>query len=257
MASRHGSLWTRDEHILAFNLYCQIPFGAIHMGNPRIVELGALLGRSVGSVSYKLSNFARLDPALRARGIRGNEHGAKGEEAVWQEFAADPESLVFESETLLADRLGKTIEDVAQIGFDELPRAGIEREAIVRIRVNQNFFRRRIVSAYEYECCVTGLAVPELLVASHISPWASDAANRLNPINGLCLNAIHDRAFDRGLMWIDDKFEIHFAERLHANSNLDAALSWLIGFEGQRLRLPREFAPSLDFLRAHATRHGY
>lgn len=69
--------WTREQHILAFNLYSQIPFGTIHMGNPKLQELAKLLGRSVGAVSYKLGNFARLDPALHARNIKGVAHGAK------------------------------------------------------------------------------------------------------------------------------------------------------------------------------------
>ncbi len=73
---RHNKDWSREEHILAFNLYCKIPFGSIHMNNPRIIELARILGRKVGSVSLKLSNFARLDPALQARGIRGMKHGA-------------------------------------------------------------------------------------------------------------------------------------------------------------------------------------
>ena len=89
--------WTREEHILAFNLYCQIPFGTIHIRNPRIMELAKLLGRSVGSVSRKLANFSRLDPFLRQRGIKGLEHGAKGEEEVWKEFVEKPEALAFES----------------------------------------------------------------------------------------------------------------------------------------------------------------
>ena len=63
--------WTREEHVLAFNLYCKIPFGTIHVRNPKIIELASLLGRSVGAVSYKLANFSRLDPKLQARGIRG------------------------------------------------------------------------------------------------------------------------------------------------------------------------------------------
>ena len=185
MPGRGNINWSRAEHILAFNLYCKIPFGTIHMGNPRIIELARLIGRSVGSVSYKLSNFARLDPTLRARGIQGSPHGAKGEEKAWDEFAHQPEALAYESERLLADRLGKPLEEVAEIEVKDLPAAGIEREATVRVRVNQSFFRRRIISAYEFRCCVTGLAVPELLVASHIVPWAQDDANRLNPRNGL------------------------------------------------------------------------
>jgi putative restriction endonuclease len=108
--ARHNKDWTREEHILAFNLYCKIPFGSIHMHNPRIIELARILGRSVGSVSLKLSNFARLDPALQARGIRGMSHGAKGEEEIWHEFADRPETLAFESE-----RLGQTRIEFVQI----------------------------------------------------------------------------------------------------------------------------------------------
>ena len=253
MSGRENNNWTREEHIMAFNLYCQIPFGRIHMGNPRIIELARLIGRSVGSVSYKLSNFARLDPALRARGIQGSPHGAKGEEEVWNEFADHPEALAYESERLLAQRLGKPIEEVADIDTKDLPAAGIEREATVRVRVNQSFFRRRIISAYEFRCCVTGLAMRELLVASHIVPWAQDAPNRLNPRNGLCLNALHDRAFDRGLMWVEDGFTIRFSKRLSAETKKpDATLAWLTSFEGQTLRLPKRFSPDPELLRRHA-----
>src|SRR5258708_25418823 len=100
MAKRPNNNWTREEHILAFNLYCQIPFGSIDMRNPRVIELAGLLGRTKGSVSRKLSNFARLDPALQARGIRGLAHGAKGEEEVSREFVAPPPSPAFDSAQL-------------------------------------------------------------------------------------------------------------------------------------------------------------
>lgn len=253
MPGRGNINWTRDEHILAFNLYCKIPFGTMHMGNPRVVELARLIGRSIGSVSYKLSNFARLDPSLKARGIRGNEHGAKGEEKVWVEFAHQPEALAYESELLLAQRLGKPLEEVAEIEVKDLPVGGIEREAIVRVRVNQSFFRRRIISAFEFRCCVTGLAVHELLVASHIVPWAQDAANRLNPRNGLCLNALHDRAFDRGLMWVDDGFVVRFSKRVRPEAKTpDTTLAWLASFDGQPLRLPKQFSPDPELLRRQA-----
>jgi HNH endonuclease len=250
---RHYKDWTREEHILAFNLYCKIPFGSIHMNNPRIMELARILGRKVGSVSLKLSNFARLDPALQARGIRGMKHGAKGEEEVWHEFATHPESLAFESERLLAERLGQPIEQVADLETKDLPAAGIEREAIIRVRVNQSFFRSRILSAYNFRCCVTGLTVQPLLTASHIIPWAEDEKNRLNPRNGLCLNALHDRAFDRYLMWVEEDFVVRFSPRLHetCNSGIET-IDWLTKFEGSKLLLPKKFSPDSDFLKTHA-----
>lgn len=245
--------WTREEHILAFNLYCQIPFGTIHIRNPRIQALAKLIGRSVGSVSYKLANFSRLDPALHQRGIKGLSHGAKGEEEIWKEFAQNPEALALESERLLAKRLGKSLEEVADVKVDDLPKEGIEREAVVRVRINQCFFRRRILSAYDYRCCVTGLTVQPLLTASHIVPWAEDEKNRLNPRNGLCLNAIHDRAFDRHLMWIEDDFIIRFSSRLRKTSIASKqTVDWLTSFEGRQLLLPEKFSPDPAFLKFHA-----
>jgi len=245
--------WSRAEHILAFNLYCQIPFGTIHVRNAKIQQLAKLLGRSVGSVSYKLANFARLDPALKARGIRGMPHGAKGEEEVWHEFAEHPESLAFESEHLLAARLRKPLEEVAEIKTEDLPAEGIERDAVVRVRVNQAFFRRRILSAYEFRCCVTGLTIRPLLVASHIVGWAQDKTNRLNPRNGLCLNALHDRAFDTKLMWIDSGYRVRFSRVLaKATGASRETTDWLTQFEGKRLLLPNDFAPDALFLKKHA-----
>jgi len=253
MATRDN--WSREEHILAFNLYSQIPFGTIHERNPKIQELGMLIGRSAGAVSRKLANFSRLDPFLHQRGIKGLTHGAKGEEEVWNEFEKQPEALAFESERLLAEREGKTVEEIAQIDTDDLPPPGRERDAIVRVRVNQSFFRRRVLSAYNFRCCVTGLSIKSLLVASHIVPWSVDTDNRLNPRNGLCLNALHDRAFDCGLMWVDKGFTIRLSAKLLKNKgDSDEMREWLFSFDGEPLLLPKNFRPDPNFLLKHAKR---
>ncbi|MBI3243502.1 MAG: HNH endonuclease [Chloroflexi bacterium] len=227
----------------------------MHMRNPKVIELAALLGRKAGSVSNKLGNLARHDPALQARGIQGLTHGAKGEDEIWTEFVAQPEALAYESARLLAQRLNKPIERVEDINEDELPGEGRERETLLRVRVNQSFFRRRILSAYNYQCCITGLSLHELLVASHIAPWSEDARNRLNPRNGLCLNALHDRAFDRHLMWIDSDLRVRFTKRLkEADKNSNATFDWLISFEGRQLILPKRFSPDPELLLSHAKR---
>jgi len=247
--------WSREEHLLAFKLYNEIPFGQIDEDTPQIQALAKLIGRSPGAVSYKLANFSRLDPVLQARGIKGMPHGAKGEAEVWAEFADHPESLALESERLLAQRLGRTLEEVAEIETADLPKEGIERDAVVKIRVNQSFFRRRILSAYDFRCCVTGLATRSLLNASHIVSWAENKPNRLNPRNGLCLNALHDRAFDRHLMWIDDGSLVRFSPQMHkATETSKEAVSWLTQFEGRPLLLPKKFSPDPEFLKFHAAR---
>ena len=91
--AKQNKNWSREEHILAFNLYCKILFGQIHTHNPKIIELAKVLGRTPGSVSLKLSNFARHDPELQARNIKGMQHGAKGEIEIWHEFDDNPEAL--------------------------------------------------------------------------------------------------------------------------------------------------------------------
>src|SRR5271154_3619221 len=178
--AKQNKNWSREEHILAFNLYCKILFGQIHTHNPKIIELAKVLGRTPGSVSLKLSNFARHDPELQARNIKGMQHGAKGEIEIWHEFDDNPEALAFESERLLAKFTGRKLEEIAEIDERELPKEGLERERMVRTRVNQHFFRAAVLSAYDNKCCVTGLAIPKLLVASHIIPWASDPKQRMN-----------------------------------------------------------------------------
>lgn len=251
MAGKRNPDWTREEHILAFNLYCKIPFGTIHIRNPRIIELAKIIGRKVGAVSYKLANFARLDAELQARGIKGMTHGAKGEVDVWREFENNPEALAFESEGLLARFTGRKLEQIAEIDERDLPKEGLERERMVRVRVNQHFFRAAVLSAYDYKCCVTGLAVPELLVASHIIPWASDPKQRMNPRNGLCLNALHDRAFDRGLMFIDKDMTVRFRESLIRYEKKSSGLDWLLSYERKPICLPRKFSPDAALLAIH------
>jgi putative restriction endonuclease len=251
MSTRNN--WTREQHIIAFNVYCKIPFGQIDENTPEVQQLAKLVGRSVGAASRKLANFARLDPALKQRGIKGLTHGAKGEDEVWNEFAKDPERLALESEKLVAAKLGKSIELTSGIETDDLPEPGIEREALVRLRVKQSFFRRRVLSAFGFQCCVTGLTNRQLLVASHIVPWAADATNRLNPRNGLSLNALHDKVFDRHLMWIDDNYLVRLSPKLcDSNTASKQTVDWLMSFEGKPLLVPGNFRPDPVLLAKHA-----
>ncbi len=243
--------WTREELILAFNLYCKIPFGTIHIRNPQIIALAKILGRTPSAVSWKLANLASLDPTLKKRNIAGASHGAKLDAEVWEEFNNNWDKLSYESERLLAEKLGKPVEKVADIDTFDLPKAGIERKAFIKIRVNQSFFRKAVIASYDFKCCITGLGIPELLNASHIVPWSKDEANRVNPRNGLCLNAIHDRAFDRGLLTIMPDFKIKISKLIKRSDTDSAIQDFLLRFDGSEIRLPTRFLPDINFLKHH------
>jgi len=243
--------WTREELILAFNLYCKIPFGTFHIRNPKIISLAKILGRTPSAVSWKLANFARLDPSLQDRNIAGASHGSKLDIEVWDEFIGDWNRLAFESEKLLAQKVGRQVEEISEVELFDLPRAGKERDAVVKIRVNQSFFRRAVLAAYNFQCCITGLEIPELLNASHITPWSKDKENQVNPRNGLCLNAIHDRAFDRGLLTITPDFTIKISKSVKKGNVSDAVQDFLLRYDGLEINKPTRFLPDVKFLKYH------
>ncbi len=240
--------WARDELIVAFNLYCKIPFGTIHLRNPSIIELAKAIGRTPSAVSWKLANFARLDPSLQKRNIAGATHGARAEVEVWNEFSHDWEKLAFESERLLSQFTGHTPVTKEEIG--DFP-AGLSREALVRVRINQGFFRAAVLAAYDGRCCITGLSIPKLLNASHIVPWTVDSKNRTNPSNGLCLNALHDRAFDGGLLTVTPQMKVRLSPRIEKKASDEFAQEFLLRYQNASISPPRHFAPNVDFLRYH------
>ena len=81
-------------------------------------------------------------------------------------------------------------------------------------RIQQHFFRRAVLSSYRGRCCMSGLSESRLLIASPIVSWSKDKESRLNPSNGLCLSALHDRAFDKGLLSLIDDWRIVLSDTL-------------------------------------------
>src|SRR5439155_24108353 len=100
-----------------------------------------------------------------------------------------------------------------------LPRA-TEVERLVIQRVGQDIFRSGLLDYWEGRCAVTGLAVPELLRASHIKPWADCAsdAERLDVFNGLLLAPHFDSLFDAGLITMSENGEILVATGVDAKA---------------------------------------
>lgn len=249
-----GNLWNREELILALNLYYKLPFGKLDQRNADVKHLASLIGRTPGSVAYKLVNFASLDPTLQRRGIKGATNASKLDKSVWQEFLNNTEDLAFESEKLLANAQHTTVEKLNQIPDYDLPKEGKTREALVKIRVNQSFFRKSILASYNQTCCITGLKTPELLVSSHIVPWAADVHNRLNPRNGIAINALHDKAFETGLMTITPEYVIKISSALIHQVENPAAQDYFARYDGKPMRLPSRFLPDPELLKVHNER---
>lgn len=245
------NLWTRDQLKLAFHLYCQLPFGKLHRGNPEIIALADLIGRTPGAVAYKLCNIASLDPAIRASGRVGLQNASKLDREIWDEFHADWEKLAIECEIQRQNlRAAKGLPQELSLEESDADYTGETRTVITQQRVKQQFFRKAVLSSYRGRCCMTGVSDNRLLVASHIVPWSQDKANRLNPSNGLCLSALHDRAFDKGLITLDDDFRIVLSEEILKTDN-GHLKTVFIPLKGEQIELPERFLPAPEFLQWH------
>ena len=217
--------------------------------------------RSPGSLAMKLSNFASLDPVQKARGIKGLSGASQQDREMWKEFHANIETLAPDSEQLLHDLF--TQDEDSEVDFLEADRVRIERSrkpprgstetiASVRVRRGQQFFRQTILNSYGVSCCISDIAIPRLLVASHIKPWRDFPAHRLDPRNGLCLSALHDAAFDCGLITIDAGFRVLLSKKLKTFLPSQVLEDNFTRFEGEFIRLPDKVAePNPVFLQYH------
>jgi putative restriction endonuclease len=243
-----GRPWTREEVLAVLNLYCRTPFGRLHARNPNMIRLAYALGRSPGSVAMKSVNLASLDPALRARGIRGLSKASQLDEAVWAQFHENPNEIGYESEVEFARLTGQSPRAADSVSWRDI--RGLDKHVITKVRVNQHLFRAMILAGYRNECAVCELPIPALLVASHIVPWSADRAERMNPRNGICLCSLHDRAFDTGILLIKANYSIAVSIPAKAVTHV-AVDKFLAAFDGGVLRLPDRWHPDPQLLQRH------
>ena len=242
--------WNREQTIIAFNVYCKIPFKSSSKTNPIIIKYANIIGRSPSALNMKVGNFGRLDPELKKQGIVGLANGSKLEENIWDEFNGNWDKLAYKSELLIAKFENKTIDERNDIDIQNIPK-GEDRERIVKTRVNQSFFRNVILSSYNSKCAITGLSISDFLIASHIVPWSKDKLNRTNPHNGICLNSIHDRAFDKGYFTITTDYKILVSDYFQEHKEEQSVKEFFLKYQNCNIILPERFLPSKEFLDYH------
>lgn len=254
--------WNRDELLIVLNLYHKIPFGLFDKSQKVIIDLAIAIKRTPGSVAMKLSNLASFDPALQLRGVKGLPGASKLDREMWDEFHANLTELVPLSQekfdSLFIHSGDETTEVVPGKGILLRPTTPVgptESTSIVKRRRGQDYFREMVLNNYANRCALTGLPIRELLIASHILPWSSNEAERLNVRNGICLNRLHDAAFDQGLIGFDESLRLILSTLLRDSLPQKAVVESFETYENQPLRIPEDgFAPDLGFVAAHRER---
>lgn len=251
---KYGSPWSHDELVLALYLYCQIPFAQTKASNTEVKRLAQVIGRTPSSIARKLGNFGAFDPLLAQQSITGLTHYSKADCQVWDEFSHRWDALVEESQRLLAlesvpEKILVTPLATAQELIVITPPTGpSEQPRVIMTRTFQSFFRRAVLASYRNKCCVCGLDVSPLLVASHIIPWSVKEEARADPENGLCLCALHDKAFDTGFLSIKPDHVIVLSPTLRTSS-ASFTQTALLMYQGQKMQLPDRFSPKAEYLK--------
>lgn len=140
------------------------------------------------------------------------------------------------------------------IKYFDLTKEGEDVASESKRRKGQDYFRRMILANYGGRCALTGIDIPQLLLASHIIPWAekSHAKERLNPCNGICLSALYDKAFDQGLITFSpDDYCVVLSSALRENETKDYYDKHFGIIAGNKLSMPTEYLPDRDFLAYH------
>lgn len=250
--------WERDELLAALWLYCTLPFGRLHSTNDMIVAVANELHRSASAVAMKACNFASLDPKLKQRRIVGLKNSGAATKSLWMEFQSEPTKVATEMQ-VRAGKLSNVArneqsdrehdaETLSTIVDGDHP---TEKLQIARVRLVQQFFRRAVLASYDERCAITGISCKYLLRASHIVPWSVREACRADPTNGICLNALHDAAFDRGLITLDSHLKVVCSERLRDDLEPSVGANFLLASIGTHAAHPEKFPISDEYLEYH------
>jgi len=242
--------WSEDEVRHALVLYLKTDFGRLHKGNSDVISLAKFLKRTPSAVALKLVNLAALDTSIPQKGM-GNT--SQTDRYVWAEFKSVPDNIIeafAQQSRQFLPLVGTPIEPGSsqgmaeeEIGFDF---EGSEKQVVTTRRIEQDLFRKMILVSYRHRCALTGIEDKRLLNASHIVPWKDDSEIRVNPTNGICLNVLHDRAFDRHMITFDEDYKMKIASHVPVIAKRE-----LEKVDSVRLELPKRFLPDQSFLEQH------
>ena len=164
------------------------------------------------------------------------------------------EQEVKTADTIVAQESNPQSISTKLIAHFDITKEGEDKISLTKQRKGQDYFRRMILANYGGRCALTGIDIPQLLLASHIIPWAdkSHKKERLNPCNGICLSALYDKAFEQGLISISpDDYSVVISSVLRENETKEYFDKHFGIIIGKKLMMPTEYLPNRYFLAYH------
>lgn len=245
--------WSRDETLLAFELYFRLSPKEIRDTNAEIIGLAEKIGRVPGAVEAKLFNIQALDPySIDKKGLQNN---AKMVYEIWDEYLDDKYGLIQEMCELRSLYSSENVVSAEGEEYLEGPAYGCDVKMMQKSRRGQQFFRNGVLANNDCRCCITGIDIPELIIASHIKPWCECSdQEKVDIRNGLCLNRLHDGLFDTFRMTVTPEYRVIYSEDFIKKCNEMIFEQFFKKYEGQKITLPIKTNLGLDFISYHNMR---
>jgi putative restriction endonuclease len=197
------------ENVRSSSEECVKLFSARHRAEAEIYELeGPTQARAIRfPAGPSLDELSRSFPESR----RSDGSFAALDDVELGRILRRAAQLAMSLPTHTADTYAQAVADVEAFGIEST-----EAMRLVKQRIGQDLYRAALMEYWSGACAVTGLAIPELLRASHAKPWAKceSDAERLDVFNGFLLAPHLDALFDAGLMSFDDEGLCLFSTRL-------------------------------------------
>jgi putative restriction endonuclease len=248
--SNDGKDWTEEQTIAACDLYLRYP-SKLSKTDKSVIELANIIEKKPSAVYLKMCNIAKFDP----NGGSSMDHSGQLDQIIWNKFMNDPIGMSKVANDIVCGLSNNRFNGSFTKPLEEwiIPR-GIEKEVIRTERINQSTFRYYVLSAYGGKCCITGISEPKLLIASHIKPWSKSdpETERIDPRNGLCLNALHDRAFDVGLITVNaSDYKLKLSKKIEKAMSNEEYEVYFRKYDGVEITPPDRYEPDRKYLEYH------
>lgn len=123
-----------------------------------------------------------------------------------------------------------------------------EKRVLVKYRIGQSEFRKRLMNYWEECCSITNCDFKEILIASHIKPWSiSSEMEKYDVFNGLLLTPNYDKLFDKNLISFDENGVIIISDKLSINN-----LKELNILKTARIKVDKLTTYHIDYLKQHS-----
>jgi putative restriction endonuclease len=253
LVARFKDNWNRLVNNNIFQPNFALPF--FHMQKEGFWKLKTYFGKEILiTSSHSIKSFSQLKESVAYSYLDSNLfaliQNPKTRDEIYRfitvKYFGKPETI--HKQYGLVDEVTEQILNEPSIEYQKQIEIADDEEIFVRCGV----FKRVVPKIYDYTCCVSGMRIIsgydiQMVDACHIVPFSVSHNDTIS--NGISLSPNLHRAFDRGLITLDEKYRVVISKSFteYPSENMLKLL------EGKQILLPKDnkHYPSTENLKWH------